>query len=149
MLNRLGKLLGNVLGGLLILVLSFFGTLKVIDYFSSNRPDAIRARHAAAITTALEKFRAARGSYPFPYSNNPISDLKSALVDPHFLTEIPTDPQFVEPENQYRYVSLNGKAYGLLLNIEPSSGKPGITKCLMGVGTEGTSWWGEPPTCRF
>lgn len=119
---------------------SFFGTLYVIDHYpgyytESQLRDRQRASETASIREALEKYKAAKGAYPSPFSDNPLSDLKKALVDGGYLRSIPVDP---ETGKEYRYVSLGG-AYGLLVP----------TGCMTGVKAAKTGWWGQPPDCPF
>jgi hypothetical protein len=139
-----------VIGGIAVLAISFFGTLFVLNS-TDNRPrDSLRAEHAKSLKTALEKYRSARGKYPAPFNDNVIFDLKPELVDGGFLPIMPQDPFWNTPPNQYRYVSGDGKGYGLLFHLELASGKiPAGGACLTGVGTAGTGWWGQPPDCPF
>src|SRR3954451_15681466 len=59
------KLLLMISGGIAIVVLSFLATLYAIDRYDAHRsPDDIRTSNAKAVITALEKYRAAKGSYP-------------------------------------------------------------------------------------
>ena len=134
-----------------ILAIFFFGTMYVIDYRDMSARDLVRAEHAKSLKTALERYRAAHGKYPAPFTNNYIMDLKTALVDGGFLAAIPTDPFWIGSQNnQYTYVSADGIKYGLWFHLELSSGKiPAGGGCLTGVGTVGTGWWGQPPDCPF
>jgi hypothetical protein len=129
------------LGGLAIVAFFFFGTLLVLDYRDRNQSpeqarDALRAEHARLIKDALERYRTARGTYPV-FPDNPISDLKAALVDTKYLASVPVDPV---TGKQYRYVS-DGKVYGMLFSLETGA------SCL--VGTSGRGFWGNPPMCPF
>jgi len=94
-------------------------------------PDQVRAGTAKLLMAALEKYRSAKGAYPV-FSNNRITDLKPALVDGGFLSEIPRDPVDAQP---MRYVSTTGTSYGILStkNRQP---------CLIEVGISNTGWWG-------
>jgi hypothetical protein len=133
------KLLWIILGTGIVLG-SFFGTLFVIDHvnlpFFTVSPSSIRATHAQQLKTALENHKKARGGYPV-FPDNPISDLKAALVDSKYLASIPVDPV---SGKQYRYVS-DGNVYGMLFSLD--SGAP----CL--VGASGRGFWGNPPVCPF
>jgi hypothetical protein len=139
-------------GGTAVVVSFFFGTLFVLDnmeYKSTKTGDDLRAEHARLIMTALETYRSTHGTYPvFPPPHDvPAADLKNELVKAGLLARLPQDP--VWPESP-RYVSYNGKAYGLLFRIQIAKGKtPATGQCLMGIGTSGTGWWGEPPNCPF
>lgn len=146
------RLLLNVLGGIAVVSISFFGTLFILNYWDGDARarDALRAEHAKLLKSGLEKYRSARGKYPAPFGNNPAADLKLILVDGGFLSAIPQDPLWALTENQYRYVSIDGSKYGLLFHLELSSGKIAAGgKCLTGVGTTLTDWWGQPPDCPF
>ena len=94
-------------------------------------PDQVRAGTAKLVMAALEKYRTAKGAYP-RLINNPIMDLKPALVDGGFLSDIPRDLTDAQP---MRYISNNGTAYGILStkNRQP---------CLIEVGISNTGWWG-------
>jgi hypothetical protein len=147
------RLLLNVVGGALVLAISFFGTLFILDYSGGdNRAarDRLRAEHAKLLKAGLEKYRGARGKYPAPFGNSPTADLKATLVGGGFLSALPQDPLWALTENQYRYVSVDGTTYGLLFHLELPSGKISAGgKCLTGVGTARTDWWGQPPDCPF
>src|SRR6266404_322049 len=137
---RFPTLLLRVIYGIGIVAGSFFGTLYAIDTyapaFGPLKPNRIRATHAEQIQAALEGYKKAHGAYPV-FPDNPISDLKSSLVDNGYLARIPVDPI---TGKQYRFVS-DGNVYGMLFTLE--SGMP----CL--VGTQGRGFWGTPPSCQF
>jgi hypothetical protein len=94
-------------------------------------PDQIRAGTAKLVMAALEKYRTAKGAYP-RLTNNPLTDLKPALVEGGFLSDIPRDLTDAQP---MRYISNNGTSYGILStkNRQP---------CLIEVGISNTGWWG-------
>lgn len=107
--------------------------------------DSIRIEHANALKAAMEKYRAARGAYPWSYRNIEISDLRTELVGGGFIAELPVDPYWKNGRiNRYRYRSLDGKSYGLLLYME-------LGPCQTGVGKAATDPWDERPitTCPF
>jgi hypothetical protein len=136
-------------GACAIVAASFFGTLLVLDHWPYKNRDSLRASDARALKSALEKFHAAHGNYPQPFPANPVTDLKAALVDGGYLPSIPDDPLWGRTENQYYYVS-GGPSYGLLFHLEAANGKiPAGGRCITGVGTAGTGWWGQPPDCPF
>lgn len=150
--GALRRLVWRIVGGAGIVVVFFFGTLFFLDYFYPETPDTIRAADARFVKAALEKYRKARGSYPFPLLDNPLTDLKKALVDDGFLGAIPQDPDLnaVGTKKQYRYVSNDGKTYGLLFHLQFPTGKiPAEGNCITGVGIAKTGWWGQPPDCPF
>src|SRR3954452_12001910 len=102
--TRAGGFIVMTIGAVAIIAIFFFGTLFTLDYFG---PDSVRATHAKSIKAALEAYRQTRGNYPYPFPDNPLTDLKKELVDGGFLKVIPKDPVFGEGSaNQYRYVSV-------------------------------------------
>jgi hypothetical protein len=141
-----------MIAGTAVIVSSFFVTLFVLDYFENKTPktgDDLRVENARLIMTALEKYRATHGAFPIfpPPHDVPAVDLKKELVKAGYLRVIPEDPLW--PENP-RYVSYDGKAYGLLFRLQFARGNiPATGQCLTGVGTSGTRWWGPPPNCPF
>jgi hypothetical protein len=94
-------------------------------------PDQLRAGTAKQLMAALEKYRSAKGAYPV-FANNRVADLKPALVDGGFLSDIPRDLTDAQP---MRYISTTGTSYGILStkNRQP---------CLIEVGITNTGWWG-------
>jgi hypothetical protein len=139
-----------MIGGAAIVAVFFFGTLFVLDSQTPETPDSIRVAHARSLKAALEKYRSAQGVYPSPFLDNPLTDLKRALVDGGYLRAIPRDPDLSAVDKQYRYVSRDGKTYGLLFHVQFPIGKiPAGGNCLTGVGTANTGWWGQPPDCPF
>jgi hypothetical protein len=143
------QLILRIVGGLAVVAAFFFGTLFVLDHTGFRYPDSLRAAHAISFKAALEKYRSARGHYPYPFYNNAFSDLKKELVDGKHLDVIPVDPSGLK-EKEYRYVSSDGKTYGLLFHLQFPVGKiPAEGACITGVGTAGTGWWDQPPDCPF
>jgi hypothetical protein len=127
------------LGGLAVIVASFVGTLHIMDRWGPpTGPDAERVLHVRDIKSALEKYRSAKGRYPSPFPDNPLTDIGKELG-----LIVPKDPDWGVGEKQYRYVSPDGKRYGLLIHLH--TGAP----CLTGVGAAGTGWWQNAPPCSF
>lgn len=124
----------NVLGGAAIVAFSFFGTLFVLDFMDS--PDAVRVKNAKAIMLALDKFRSAHGGYPI-LPDGLTAQLRVPLAN--YLNDIPADPT----GPQARYVSYNGKSYGLWIFQETSG------PCLIEVGISGSKWWGLTQPCKL
>ncbi|MDO8398903.1 MAG: hypothetical protein Q7T45_13890 [Bradyrhizobium sp.] len=142
------------LGAIAILTASFFGTLWILDKIDPeppsssavrpSGPDLVRVEHAKTVKAALEKYRSARGSYPAPFTGNPLSALKPHLVDTGYLKAIPEDPDPAPgTSKQYSYASDKGTVYGLSL-IMKSGGR-----CVTGVGASGRGWWSNAPDCPF
>jgi hypothetical protein len=116
----------------------FFGTLYVLGYPDNRAPDTIRADNAKVIIAALEKYHAAKGSYPIlPVPDSRIKELAGPLAE--FLRPIPIDPEDAEPTH---YVSFDGKSFGLWLHQKPGP-------CIVEVKTSKTGWWGQPPPCNL
>ena len=67
------------------------------------------------------------------------------LVVGGFISELPIDPYWKSSRvNRYRYRSLDGQSYGLLLYIE-------LGPCQTGIGPAATDPWGSQTvaTCSF
>jgi hypothetical protein len=144
------RLILQILGGMAIVAVFFLGTLFILGYQDLKYPDSVRAAQAKSLKAALEKYRKERGSYPFPFPDVVLPGLKKELVDGKYLDAIPEDPVWGLGDNQYRYVSYDGKSYGLLFHLQFPYGKiVAGGRCLTGVGTAGTKWWGQPPDCPF
>lgn len=123
------------IGSLAVLAMSFFGTLHFLDSLNFQSLDSIRIEHAKSLKAALEKYRAVRGSYPSPFLDNDLADLKLALVDGGFISQLPVDPFWTNGKiNKYRYRS-DGTMYGLLFYLE-------LGPCQTGKGTTATAPWG-------
>jgi hypothetical protein len=133
------RIVVRLIGGLAIVVLSFFGTLYILDYWAAqNSPDAVRASTAKVVMTALEKYRVAKGAYPV-IPDRPLSELAPALVGGGFLAAIPPDP----PGKQIsRYASFDGKLYALYLTFD-RDGKPCIAEL------QKTGFWGGLSPCQL
>jgi hypothetical protein len=64
-----------------IVALFLFGTLFALDYRDRNQSpervrDALRAEHARLVKDALERYRAARGTYSL-FPDNPVAESKA------------------------------------------------------------------------
>lgn len=128
------KKLVFALGGLLILVASFFSALYLLDSSTYRSMDSIRVEHAKSLKAAIEKYRVARGKYPAPFPDNDLADLKAELVGGAFIPQLPTDPYWTSGRvNKYRYRS-DGNTYGMLFYME-------LGPCQTGVGPAATSPW--------
>ena len=142
-----------VLGGLGIVVASFFTTLLVLNSMETPRTpvemrNAIRAEHARLLKAALEKFRTAHKTYPASPDFYDISNLQRDLVGGGYLSELPGDPQSADGK-KYRYAS-NGNVYGLLFELEAGpDGTPAAGTCISRAKTDTTSFKGFAPDCPF
>jgi hypothetical protein len=132
------RILLNVAGGLAVLAGSFFGTLFILDHLPLDPV----AREVKTLKTALQRYRLDRLSYPV-LNDVPISDLKTQLVSSGHLS------QSSDADKEARYVSLNGKSYGLLFHIDRTPANPSGTRCLIEVEVKDTMWWSRPPACPF
>jgi hypothetical protein len=131
------RIVSLVIGGIAVVVLSFFATLYFLDYQASrNSADAIRLSNAKAVMAALEKYRAAKGSYPV-IPDRPMSELAGPLAD--FIAAIPPDP----PGKPTQYASFDGKIYALLMNFDRNE-RP----CIVEPKNIKTGLWGAP-SCGF
>lgn len=135
------RILLRLLSALAIIIGSFFGTLYLFDRFDILTPDPVAAE-ATALREALEKYRLERSSYPLS-PNDPISTIKQQLVRSGQTSKIP------DADKDARYVSLDGKSYGLLFHINRTADKPSGTPCMIEVNTKGNDWWSRPPACPF
>jgi hypothetical protein len=147
-MKNFGRPIFMVFGAFAVVAGSFFGTLFVLDHWPFKNRDAIRAEDAKSLKLGLEKYRAAHPSYPI-LGDKPVTDLKGFLVDSGYISSIPDDPLWRTTDNQYRYAS-DGSSYALLFHLESPAGKIAAGgKCITGVGTNGSGYWGPPPDCPF
>lgn len=136
--------LATIIGGFFILALSFAGTLYFLDSREFDSFDAQRVEHGKLLKAALERYRAARGSYPAPFKDNEITDIRPHLVGGGFIESLPVDPYWKNSRiNKYRYRS-DGQSYGLLLYFE-------LGPCIAGVGPLASGLWDhrKVTTCAF
>jgi hypothetical protein len=127
----------RLVGALAIVTLFFFGTLFVLDH-TDSQPEPSGIANARTIAAALEKYRADKGAYPvLPVLDSPVTELFSSLVNGRYLSNIPTASAGGE---QIRYVSVDGRAFGLRVVL--SNGP-----CIIEVGISKSGWWGNPPPC--
>jgi hypothetical protein len=131
------------LAGPFVVGFFFFGTLFVLNRWDRTSRDALRANHAQLLRDALERYHATRGVYPI-FTDNPVIDLRVALVEGRYLKNIPQDPLW--PDKPYRYTTAghDGQSYGLLFHIEGDSGPT----CRTGVKVD-PGWWGKQQDCPF
>lgn len=131
----------KILSALAIVISSFFGTLYLFDRYDILTPDPVAAE-ATALREALGKYRLERNSYP-TFPDNPVSDLKQQLASSGVADKIPVG------DKDARYVSLDGKSYGMLFHVNRTAANPSGKPCLIEHNTKGTSWWSRPPPCPF
>lgn len=90
----------------------------------------------------LEEYRDARGSYPVLRTGDSTGELNKVLANSGVSFRSPID--LSGPNGVIRYVSVDGKSYGLLLRLNRAGEPP---ECILEVGTHKTGWWGQPPAC--
>jgi hypothetical protein len=130
------RLVLRLIAGAAIVVGSFAATNLVLDYYYPRSVNEVRTRNAKAVMAALEKHKAAKGGYPV-LLDGLVGELSEPLVKGGFINALPSDP--VGPQF-LRYVSYDGKAYGMLVGLE---GGP----CLIEMGISKSGFWGQPPAC--
>jgi O-antigen ligase len=139
----------KVLGGVALLAAFAFAILFSSNYFQARRVDSPLAREARSLMAALEVYRTARGTYPIlPVESSPIIDLKRELAKGGYLGPESAGSSGVDEEA--RYVTINGKSYGLLFHVDRTDERPSGTLCVVKVGRSYIGW-GErpPPACPF
>jgi O-antigen ligase/polysaccharide polymerase Wzy-like membrane protein len=136
----------KILAGSAIIVV-LFGAWFLSNYFRAPPADSPLDRETRSIVTALREYRIARGAYPvLPVADSPMIDLKKELAKGGYLR--PPSGELSGPDKDARYVSYDGKVYGLLFHEDRTDDNPSGA-CLIEVGVFGTGWWGRPPKCRF
>jgi hypothetical protein len=121
----------------------YYAILLIIYYvhetYSANQqipiPQAL-VSEKYSLMIALREYRKEHKAYPL-LPDNPIGDVKKQLVSGGYLAPGP------DADEDARYVSLDGKSYGLMFH-NPRGGTP----CLVEVDVKGTRWWGAPK-CPF
>jgi hypothetical protein len=120
--------------GLAITLLSFFGSLYLLESVGTRSMDSLRMEHAKSLKAALEQHRTARGKYPVLVSGSDVADLKRDLVDGGFMSSLPVDPYWTNGRiNRYRYRS-DGTSYSLLIHFE-------LGPCQTGIGPATLEKW--------
>jgi hypothetical protein len=134
------RLLSRILGALAIILVFFFGTLFVLNRYAPGDPVA---RDTKKLQNALQAYRNDHHLYPTIPEASPISDLKRQLIAGGYFHGI------ADSDKDTRYISLDGKSYGLLLYINRTATNPQGMQCLIEVDIQATGWWGQPPKCPF
>ena len=70
-----------------------------------------------------------------------MEDLSTALVGGRYLDFIPKDPSSGQSIRYTTDGAPNGERYGLKVPLE------NVGDCLIGVGVEGSGWWGNLRLC--
>jgi hypothetical protein len=135
----------KVLGGCAIVLVFFYSTLFLLNTFDPKPEPPPLAREARSIMAAMVKYQGSRGAYPvFPIPDSPLIELKKELAKAGYLAS--DDPPM---DKDARYVSFDGKIYGLLFYVDRTDNNPQGSQCIVEVGRSATGWWGQPPPCRF
>jgi hypothetical protein len=125
-----------------VVLVFFFGTLFILDHYDFPPRDPL-AREAESLRNALHDYHRDHLAYPI-MQDNPISDIKKVLIAGGYFSGLPADP-----DNDARYVSPDGKKFGLLFHINRSASNAAGDKCLIEVEVQRSGWWGQPPKCSF
>ena len=113
------------------------------NYFvSRDNPQGALALEKYTLMVALRDYRKEHGAYPI-LGDTQIGDVKKQLIGGGYLPPAP------DADQTARYVSLDGKSYGLLFHINRSPTNRLGRRCLIEVDAVGTGWWANPPKCRF
>ncbi|MBR0723689.1 hypothetical protein [Bradyrhizobium manausense] len=108
-----------------------------------------RVRDARMLMSVLDNYYTAKGAYPALYPvlqkyDVPVAVVLEVLADSS--VDFGSRVKFNDPDRAARYVSVDGKSYGLLYHFE----KPGLPPtCIVEVGARNTGWWGQPPSCPW
>ena len=122
------------------------GVLFFFNYWRAPQTDPAVVQEINTIKAALDEYRASRGAYPV--STVSLFNLKRELSRDGFLR-----PQFAEfsaLDDDALYWSINGKSYGLMLQINRTADNPAGTQCVVQVGRSflGGLTNGRPPCFR-
>jgi hypothetical protein len=148
----MARTLLSIVGGAAIVVMSFFTTLYVLDFFDpAYVANQTRAADVKRLREAIDKYHKDRGSYP-ALPGNPVDDLGKDLVQGGYLKQIPSDPLRAAGVFQYQYASDGRTMYAILVrqaeeNSLARSRPAGL--CVAGVGAKGSGIWGHLPECWF
>ena len=137
----------RVLGGCAIVLFFFYSTLFLLNYFDAKPEDPPLAREARSIMAAMLEYRRSKGAYPvFPVPDSPLIELKKELAQAGYFHLTSDD---LSSDKDARYVSFDGKIYGLLFHVNRTDNNPQGSRCIVEVGRLATGWWEQPPQCRF
>jgi hypothetical protein len=138
----------KVLGSVALLAVFASAMRFSLNYFQARRVDSPLAREAGLLRAALEAYHTVRGTYPLlPAPDSPVIDLKKELARGGFLH--PESGDFSGVDKEARYVTINGKSYGLLFHVDRTEDRPSGTLCLLQVGRSYIGWAERLPACPF
>ena len=125
-----------------IVVILFFGTLSVLQNFPGRMAFADEAQ---SLMEALQDYRGEFGAYPvLPEPDSPIAEVKQALAKAGH----PVRTSALQDEDA-RYVSFDGKSYGLLFHRGLRYVNRPVIACIVEVNAANTGWWGQFARCRL
>ena len=126
-----------------ILVVLFFGTLLVLQYFPGRMAFADEAK---SLMAALQDYRREFGAYPvlLPVPDIPVTEIKQVLAKAGH----PPRNSDLQDEDA-RYVSFDGKSYGLLFHRGLRYVNRPVIACIVEVNAANTGWWGQFARCRL
>jgi hypothetical protein len=98
-----------------------------------------------SLMAALQDYRSEFGAYPvLPVPDSPATDLKRVLAKAGHPTRIS------DLHDEYaRYVSFDGKSYGMLFQLGPRYKDMPVRSCIIEVDATNTGWWGQSSKCRL
>jgi hypothetical protein len=131
----------RIFGAFGIVMLFFYATVFFLHYVNQDSPQVALALEKYSVMVALREYRKEHAAYPI-LPDNPISDLKYQLVGGGYL------PPGLDTDKDARYVSLDGKGYGLMFHMNRTPANPRGRPCLVEFDVKGTGWWGLPK-CPF
>jgi hypothetical protein len=131
----------RVLAAVSFMMFFFYVTTFIIYYIGQDSQQLALALEKYSVMVALRQYQKEHKAYPV-LPDNAIGDLKKQLIDGGYL------PAGLDFDREARYVSLDGKSYGLQFHVNRWPGNPRGTPCLVEVGTAGSGWWGAPK-CPF
>ncbi len=100
-------------------------------------------RDTSALMQLVEEYRQNKGSYPvLPSLDVSTDELKRMLSGSGISFHLPIT--FSASDQDNRYVSVDGRSYGLLVRVDHSGH---TVKCLVEINTARTGWWKQPPPC--
>lgn len=130
------------LGVFAILVIVFFGILSVLQHFPGRMAFTDEAE---SLMTALRDYRGEFGAYPvLPVPDSPTAEVKKVLAKAGHPVRT-SDLQ----DQDARYVSFDGKSYGLLFHRGPRYIYKPVIACIIEVDAANTGWWGQFSKCRL
>jgi hypothetical protein len=132
----------RVFGAFAIAMFFFYAIVFISYYVSRGNSQAALALEKYSLMIALREYRKEHAAYPI-LPDNPIGDLKKQLVSGGYL------PPGPDADTDSRYVSLDGKSYGLMFHINRTPANPRGTPCLIEFEAIATGWWAQPPKCPF